>query len=129
MSTRKRYRKRPDQFVTAVQLRLEIQTFTYLKWGGTQCCKQGDWLVDNGGDVYTVAGDVFAATYRQLSPGVYLKVTPIYAVKAAGAGQVETKEGVSAYRAGDYIVSNNADGSDAYCISAEKFDAMYELDE
>jgi hypothetical protein len=64
-----------------------------------------------------------------LSPGVYLKVTPIYAVKATGTGHVETKEGLSAYRAGDYIVSNNADGSDAYCISAEKFDAMYELDE
>jgi hypothetical protein len=129
MSARKRYRKKPDQFVTAVQLRLAIQTFTYLKWGGEQRCKQGDWLVDNGGDVYTVDGDVFAATYRELSPGVYLKATPVYAVKATSDGRVETKEGVSGYRAGDYIVSNNADGSDAYCISAEKFDAMYELDE
>ena len=129
MSTRKRYRRKPDQFVTAVQLRLEIQTFTYLKWGGMQRCKQGDWLVDNGGDVYTVDGDVFAATYRPLRPGAYLKVTPIYAVKAAGDGRVKTKEGVSAYRAGDYIVSNNVDGSDAYCISAERFDAMYEPDD
>jgi len=128
MSTRNRYRKKPDQFVTAVQLSMEIQTFVYLKWGGQQRGKQGDWLVDNGGDVYTVDGDVFASTYRKLSPGVYLKATPVYAVKAASDGRVDTKEGVSEYRAGDYVVSNNADGSDAYCIGAEKFDAMYEPD-
>ena len=64
MSTRKRYRKKPDQFVTAVQLSMKIQTFVYLKWGGQQRGKQGDWLVDNGGDVYTVDGEVFASTYR-----------------------------------------------------------------
>jgi len=26
-------------------------------------------------------------------------------------------------------VSNNEDGTDAYCISAAKFESMYELDE
>ncbi len=129
MSTRKRYRKKPDQFVTAVQLSMEIQTLVYVKWGGQQRGKQGDWLVNNAGDVYTVDGAVFASTYRELSPGVYLKTTPVYAVKAASEGCVETKEGVSEYRAGDYLVSNNADGSDGYCIGAEKFLAMYEPDE
>ena len=115
--------------MTAVQLSMEIQTFVYVKWGGQQRGKQGDWLVNNAGDVYTVDGDVFASTYRELSPGVYLKTTPVFAAKAASEGCVETKEGVSEYRAGDYLVSNNADGSDGYCIGAEKFLAMYELDE
>lgn len=126
--TRKRYRKKPDQSVTAVQVNLDVQDFVYRKWGGLQRCKAGDWLVDNGGDVYTVDGKVFTATYRQLGPGVYLKTTPIYAERATGAGKVKTKEGESSYRAGDYIVSNTADGSDTYCIAAEKFEAMYEPD-
>ncbi len=129
MSTRKRYRKRQEQFVTAVRLDLELQAFDYRKWGGEQHGKQGDWLVDNNGDVYTVDGQVFPSTYRQLSPGVYVKTTPIYAVKATADGRVQTKEGMSEYRAGDYIVSNDAEGTDAYCISAEKFEAMYEPDE
>jgi hypothetical protein len=32
--------------------------------GAEQRCKRGDWLVDNGGEVYTVDGDSFARTYR-----------------------------------------------------------------
>lgn len=129
MGTRKRYRKKPNQFVTAVQVNLDVNEFAYRKWGGEQRCKQGDWLVDNDGDFYTVDAEVFAKTYQRLSPGVYLKTTPIYAEQATSAGRVKTKEGESEYRAGDYIVFNNPDGSDAYCISSEKFDAMYELEE
>jgi hypothetical protein len=38
---------------------------------------------------------------------------------------VNTKEGATAYRAGDYLVSNNRDGSDGYAVSARKFEEMY----
>ena len=68
---RNRYRKKPDQSVTAVQVNLDVRDFVYHKWGGLQRCKPGDWLVDNGGDVYTIDSKVFAATYRQLGPRVY----------------------------------------------------------
>lgn len=129
MEKSRRYRKRRDQFVTAVQLKLDTPGFVYQKWNGEQHCKQGDWLVDNGGDVYTVDAEVFETTYRQLSPGVFIKKTPIYAERATRNGRVKTKEGESEYHAGDYLVSNNADGSDTYFISAEKFEAMYELDD
>lgn len=106
-----------------------MDPLVYRKWGSEQRGKQGDWLVDNNGDVYTVDGEVFENTYRELSPGVYLKTTPIWAEVAEQSGAVDTKEGKSHYKAGDYVVSNNEDGSDAYCISAEEFEAMYELDE
>lgn len=125
---RERYRKKGDQFVTAVQLNLELQAFTYLKWGGPQQGKRGDWLVDNAGDVYTVDQEAFAKTYKHLRPGVYIKTTPIWAEPASQAGSVQTKEGKSHYAAGDYLVSNNEDGSDAYCMTSEKFNAMYERD-
>jgi hypothetical protein len=44
-------------------------------------------------------------------------------------GAVTTKEGQSRYDAGDYLVFNNEDGTDAYCMSAVKFEAMYERDD
>ena len=129
MATRRRYRKKPDQFVTAVQLNLDTDGFVYQKWGAEQRCQRGDWLVDNNGDIYTVNGEVFSRTYRQLSPGVHVKATAIWAEVADQPGAVDTKEGRSHYQAGDYLVSNNEEGTDAYCISAEKFEAMYEVDE
>ena len=76
-----------------------------------------------------LAREVFARTYRELSPGVYLKTTPVWASKASQAGTVRTKEGATDYQSGDYLVSNNEDGSDAYAVTAEKFESMYELDE
>ena len=126
MSTRRRYRKRADQFIVAVRLDLEGAGFSYRKWGAEQRCKAGDWLVDNDGDVYTVDAEVFERTYRRVRPGHYVKTTPIWAEQAEVDGKVATKEGESHYRAGDYLVSNNEDGSDAYCISRDKFEAMYE---
>lgn len=126
---RQRYRRKADQFVTAVQLNLPLSAFTYQKWGGEQCAKQGDWLVDNEGDVYTIDQASFANTYRWLRPGVYVKTTPIWAEQASQAGVVQTKEGQSQYAAGDYLVSNKQDGSDAYCMTAEKFVALYERDD
>lgn len=129
MGDRRRYRKRPDQSVVAVQLDLDTAGFTYKKWGAEQRCKQGDWIVDNNGDIYSVDREVFEKTYRMVKPGAYVKTTPIWAEKATEAGKVKTKEGESHYKKGDYLVSNNEDGTDAYCISAEKFESMYEPDE
>jgi hypothetical protein len=126
MANRRKYQKKAEQFVVAVKLDLKTDGFTYRKWGAEQRCKSGDWLVDNNGDVYTIDSEVFARTYRKLSPGKYIKTTPIWAERATRSGAIETKEGRSHYDAGDYLVSNNEDGTDAYCISAEKFESMYE---
>ncbi|MCB1907225.1 MAG: hypothetical protein KDH15_07635 [Rhodocyclaceae bacterium] len=126
MSTRRRYRKKADQYIVAVRLDLEGAGFSYRKWGAEQRCKAGDWLVDNNGDVYSIDAEVFARTYRRVRPGHYVKTTPIWAEQAVADGKVATKEGESHYRAGDYLVSNDEDGGDAYCISHDKFEAMYE---
>ena len=113
----------------AVQFCLNTEGFTYQKWGAEQRCKAGDWLVNNEGDTYSVDSEVFAKTYRQVSPGMYVKSTPIWAEVAKQSGTVVTKDGQSNYEAGDYLVYNNEDGTDAYCISREKFNSMYEPDE
>jgi hypothetical protein len=129
MRRRHRYRKRADRPATAVQVSLDTNGFVYRKWGAQQRCKAGDWLVDNDGDAYTVDREVFARTYRRIGPGLFVKTTPVWAEVATTAGVIETKEGRSHYEAGDYLVANNEDGTDAYCIGRAKFEAMYELDE
>lgn len=124
-----RYRKRSDRPIVAIRLSLETDGFTYRKWGGEQRCKHGDWLVDNEGDIYTIDAEVFAHTYRRVGPGHYLKTTPVWAVVAAEAGRITTKEGSSVYSPGDYLVFNDPDGLDGYCMSAAKFRSMYEAEE
>ena len=126
--TRRRYVRRPDRPVAAVRLSLDTDGLVYRKWGAEQRAKPGDWIVDNDGDVYTVDAEAFARTYRKTGTGAYVKTTPIWAERAQSAGTVETKEGVTHYEAGDYVVSNNSDGSDGYAITAATFEALYVLD-
>ena len=129
MGIRRRYRKRADQSIVAVQLNLDTKGFNYVKWGGEQRCKRGDWIVDNQGDIYTLDREVFEKTYRMVESGKYVKSTSIWAEVAGSNGKMVTKEGELHYKIGDYLVSNNEDGTDAYCISAEKFESMYELED
>jgi hypothetical protein len=109
VTERREYLKKATSTVVAVRLDLETDGFTYEKWG-----------------VYTVDAAVFARTYRPVSPGLWRKVTPVWAEKAEHDGYVETLEGVTHYEAGDYIVYNDPGGTDAYAMRADSFEAMYE---
>ncbi|HSD38060.1 MAG TPA: hypothetical protein VLC92_11175 [Rhodocyclaceae bacterium] len=127
MAERKQYRRRSDRPLIAVRLLLETEGFNYRKWGGAQHCKQGDWLVDNDGDVYTVDADSFAQTYEAVGLGTFVKTTPVWAERSDVAGSIQTREGHTHYAAGDYLVSNDKEGADSYAIDAVKFHALYEL--
>jgi len=120
------YRRRERTTITAVRLDLETEGFTYQKWGGTQRCKAGDWIVDNAGDTYTIDAEVFANTYRKAGPGVYEKVATVWAERAESAGVIRTKEGSTEYEAGDVLVYNDAERRDGYAMKAETFDSLYE---
>ena len=120
-----RYFRRSGKLVIAVRLALDTEGFVYRKWGGEQRAKAGDWIVDNEGDIYTIDADVFKRTYRQTGPGTFVKTTPIWAERASFAGSVQTKEGVTHYNVGDYLVSNSSDGTDDYAIAADKFESLY----
>ena len=126
MNARHPYVKRSTQFVVAVQLDLETEGFTYQKWGGTQRCKPGDWLVHNEADTYTVDRETFARTYKHTGPGTYVKISTVWASVATQAGEVRTKEGTTQYAIGDYLVYNERDGGDAYAVSKTAFERMYE---
>jgi hypothetical protein len=122
------YRKRETQRVTAVQINLDLVegVMRYRKWGDAQTAKQGDWLVNNNGESYTVDAEVFANDYQETSVGQYMKTGKITAYQATVAGSVPTKEGKSHYAAGDYVINP---GGNSYCIGPAKFEEMYELAE
>ena len=125
-SARRRYLKRANQAVVAVQLALDGAGLSYEKWGASQTARSGDWLVDNDGDIYTVDAETFARTYEKVGYGKYIKTTPVWAEVAKQGGRVTTKEGSTEYETGDYLVFNQEDGGDAYAVNAKKFEEMYE---
>jgi hypothetical protein len=122
----KPYRRKAGSEVVAVRLDLDTDGFTYRKWGGTQTCKRGDWLVQSDGDVYTVDADTFAETYRQVRPGLYEKAAPVWGRLAEEPGQIRTKEGTTDYDAGDFLIYNDPEGRDGYAMAAERFKSLYE---
>ena len=124
--SRQEYSRKAGTTVVAVQLDLKTDGFTYHKWSGVQTCKAGDWVVDNGGDVYTVDQDTFARTYRSVGDGRYEKTSKVWAEIAAEPGRIRTKEGVTHYDAGDYLVFNDRAGKDGYAMTAETFERLYE---
>ncbi|MEB3321396.1 MAG: patatin-like phospholipase family protein [Synechococcaceae cyanobacterium] len=123
---RRAYRSRPGRSVQAIRLTLATEGLRYRKWGALQTAKQGDWIVDTGSDVYTVDGETFARTYRPVGDGRYEKHSTVWAVPATADGVVPTKEGETHYRAGDYLVCNQADGGDTYAVPRAKFEQLYE---
>ncbi len=40
---------------------------------------------------------------------------------------MRTKEGVTHYKVGDYVVFNDPDGRDGYAVERTSFEEMYEL--
>jgi hypothetical protein len=126
MPKRKLFQKHPKYPVAAVQLDLEFDNFSYQKWNGVQTCKQGDWLVYNDGDVYTVDKKYFRDYYQQVSHGVFKKIGDIWAEVATKSGSIQTKEGSTAYNAGDYLVFDRQEGGDGYAIKKHIFEKMYE---
>jgi len=122
---RLKYQKREDQIVLGVQINLDTEGITFNKWGGKQQCSSGDWLINNDGECYTVKQDTFESTYKEIAPAQFLKIAPVWAVKAVDAGRVKTEEGYTSYVPGDYIVAHTEDGSDAYAVTPSKFEKMY----
>jgi len=52
-----------------------------------------------------------------VSSGVYTKTAPVWAEVTKAAGAIETKEGVTEYLAGDYLVFNGAERVDGYAVT------------
>ncbi len=126
MSDLRKYTRRADTAVTAIQLTLELEGFTYRKWGGVQRARTGDWLVKRDEDVYTVDQTSFAKSYKPLGGAQYIKAQPVWAREADKDGRISTKEGATDYKAGDMLVFNDAEQRDGYAMPRAKFDKLYQ---
>lgn len=115
----RRYRK--SVAIIAIQLNLETDGLDYKKWGGPQHAKAQDWIVSSNGEVYTIDAESFANTYEPVGQGQYKKTAPTWARPTSADGEIATKEGISKYKAGDWLASNDVDGNDMYTISSETF--------
>jgi hypothetical protein len=131
--TLRQYRRREKTEVTAIPIRLEpaesgaAVLFRYRKWEAEQRCKPGDWLVQNGEDVYTVDARTFERTYECIAPGRYRKTGSVWAERAPAPGVISTQEGATQYEAGDWLVYNQRDRKDGYAMGPEKFEQLYVL--
>lgn len=125
----KKYRKKSEQFVEAMQLALPDCRIQYQKWGGAQQAQEGDWLVKNGDEYYTVESTSFSHTYEKMSGNQYKKVGKVWAEIAEQDGEMPTKEGKTQYKKGDMCVYNQADKTDGYATTAQVFHDNYELDD
>jgi len=85
-------------------------------------------LVERDGQVHTVDADSFNRTYRKVGPALYEKQGTVWAAPAGAEGWIQTHEGKTHYRAGDFLVWNNADKTDGYAIEKERFESLYEQD-
>jgi len=126
MTQRIHYRKKHDQPVSAVQLNLECEPFDYSKWNHPNTCKPGDWIVSNGGDTYTVEKEYFRQYYTEVEKGMYVKTGGVWVEPALADGTIETFEGTTGYRAGDYLVFDREVDGKGYAVSKMDFERMYE---
>ncbi|MFT5573087.1 MAG: hypothetical protein ACI9FR_002020 [Cryomorphaceae bacterium] len=126
----KKYFKRPEFQITAVQLAMSVNNFEYQKWGDKQTAKSNDWLVNANGNVYTIDNAVFARTYREVSCGRYEKIAAVYAEQAQQDGSIATLEGRTHYSAGDYLVYEQPGRAmGAYAIKQAQFEKMYQAED
>ena len=61
-----------------------------------------------------------------MSPGQYEKNASVWAEQATQSGNIQTKEGSTAYSAGDYLVFNDSERKDGYAMKESKFRDLYE---
>ena len=109
-------------------MRLDLDTdgFTYRKWGGTQRCKQGDWLVNNGGDIYTIDQETFSRTYRRgRGRPVRERESGLGGASHVGGFDHDQRR-IDRHEVGDFLVFNDPDGRDGYAVTAARFHELYE---
>ena len=122
-------RRRPDQYVIAVQLDLDTAGFTFRKWGAEQRVQarrlarrqRRRRLHRRRGQSSRAptASCAAAPTSRRRRCGPRRARRPAASPRRRAARTTGRR----------LLVSNDEDGSDAYAVDAAKFEAMYEPDE
>lgn len=114
------YRSRLVVSATRLTERTNWQTVA----GSSLTAQPGDWLVSDGGSSWTVAADVFAATYRESGDGKFTKTAAVVARQLPVKVTILTREGPATAEAGDWVVRNP--GGEAWPVPKAEFERRYE---
>ena len=91
--------------------------------GDTMQAEAGDYLVWNVTSEWTVKGDVFEATYKNVQDSLYEKVATIHALVADEKMSINTLEGIATAEIGDYIAKNQT--GEIWPIPKDVFENSY----
>lgn len=117
----RRYVRRGE--VTAVKRMHERSWMT--AGGETMIARPGDWdVVDDLGDVRSVAAGIFEATHEQVGPSRYRRCGTVMARPSLVGEVVTTLEGEVTARLGDWIVEGSR--GERWPVPASKFRSAYE---
>lgn len=105
---------------------LTISTTWYNHNGSPQSAAAGDWLCNDGRAIWTVASEVFAATYTASGKGRFRKTFPVRAVQLDCDCVIETLEGDALAGAGDFLVMNRS--GECWPVREKNFVERYERD-
>lgn len=83
----------------------------------------GDWWVVDGDKGWSVAEDVFAATYESVGGDRYRKTAAVTATQMDESFVIQTLEGSASGRAGDWLVRNPT--GECWPIAADEFERRY----
>ena len=105
-----------------------VEVFDDAEWttphGDVLHASAGDWWVMDGGDRWSVSGDIFRSTYRSLTGDRYRKTSTVTAVAMSDTFAVQTIEGVATGLPGDWLVCNPS--GEYWPVAAEVFERRYE---
>lgn len=101
----------------------ETKTWTTSN-GSVLTGQPGDWLVSDGETSWTVAYNVFTATYVRVADGRFRKIALVTARQLDQATTIATIEGAARAEAGDWVVRNP--GGDFWPVPAGEFQWRYE---
>lgn len=91
--------------------------------GSRLTAKAGDWWLTQGDRHWSVAADVFAATYEASGDSTYRKAAPIRAVRLPAPVTVATLEGDATANMGDWLVQNPS--GEVWPVPADVFARIY----
>lgn len=92
--------------------------------GSEMSAAAGDWMVTDGQKSWTVDHQIFEATYRSMSPGVFRKFGIVQARQIEVSAIIPTLEGNVCAEPGDWVVRGEA--GDVWPVPDLEFTRAYE---
>lgn len=127
MSAYRRYKRKGNEVVIAIQLDLDTEGFSYQKQGAERRCNAQDWLLSDRSGTYAVDDSTFARAFEEIGVGQYTMVGIVRAKVSDSAGHIRVGQRKVPHEPGDYLVWDESTQSIGYAVPKDWFEASYVL--